>query len=111
MKKLEDKIKQIIESEIKGDFTVSNLHGVNLKKCLIEPYLETLEALFNKGQTIQMYVVLKEYPDSDEGYHIVYDPKENMFGLSIQGEENNRVFLGYDGTFLGQFQGHVMLTF
>jgi hypothetical protein len=106
MSKTEDQIKEIIQSEVKGDFTIStNLHGVDLKKCLVEPYLETLEDSFNEGQTVQMYVVLKEHPDSEEGYQIVYDPKENMFGLSIQGKGRDRVFLGYDGTFLESLQG------
>lgn len=105
MDKIEEQIKQIIQSETKGDLGISNLHGVDLKRCLVEPYLETLEDSFNEGQTIQMYVVLKEYPDSSEGYQIVYDPKENMFGLSIQGKGQYRVFLGYDGTFLESLKG------
>ncbi len=105
MGEIEVQIKQIIQLEVKGDFTISNLHGVDLKKCLVEPYLEILEDSFNEGQTIQMYVVLKEHPESDEGYQIVYDPTEKMFGLSIQGKGQYRVFLGYDGTFLESLQG------
>ncbi len=105
MSNIIDKIKQIIQAEIKGDFTISNLHGVDLKNCLVEPYIETLEDSFKEGHMVQMYVVLKEHPESDEGYQIVYDPKENMFGLSIQGKEQLRVFLGFDGTFLESLQG------
>jgi hypothetical protein len=105
MAKVEDHIKEIIQSEIQGDLTISNSHGVDLKQCLTEPYLETLEDSFNEGQTIQMYVVLKEHPNSDAGYQIVYDPEEKMFGLSIQGKGKYRVFLGYDGTFLESLKG------
>lgn len=105
MGKTEDHIKEIVQLEIKGDLNISNLHGVDLRKCLVEPYLETLEDSFNKGQTVRMYVVLKEHPNSDQGYQIVFDPQENMFGLSIQGEGPYRVFLGYDGSFLESLKG------
>jgi hypothetical protein len=98
-------IKDIIQAELKGDLTISNLHGIDLSRCLVDPYLETLEDSFAEGETIDMYVVLKEHPDSEDGYQIVYDPAENMFGLSILGKSTRRVFLGFDGTFLEALEG------
>lgn len=105
MNKIEAQIKQVIHDQIDGDLTISNLHGVDLKTCLVEPYLETLEDSFNEGQTIQVYVVLKEFPESNEGYQIVYDPKEKLFGLSIAGKNSLGVFIGFYGTFLDTLKG------
>jgi hypothetical protein len=98
-------IKDLIQSDIKGDFTISNLHGVDLNKCLVEPYLEICEDSFHEGQTIELYVVLKEHPESDDGYQIAYDPIEQMFGLTIRGRGDRRVFLGFDGSFLESLKG------
>lgn len=40
-KKIEDEIKELISNEIKGDYTMTNLHSVDLKKFLVEPFCET----------------------------------------------------------------------
>jgi len=103
---MEEKIKQIIKNELKGDFGISNSHGVDLIKCLVEPYLDTFEGSLHPEQHVDLYVVLKEFPDSEEGYQIVYFPKFNKFGLALgRYKEKTGIFLGIYGTFLETLKG------
>ncbi|MDF2578367.1 MAG: hypothetical protein K0S74_1851 [Chlamydiales bacterium] len=105
MARIEDEIKEIIKMEIAQEQDLTNWHNTDLQKCLVEPYREICEIAFDSKQTVEVYVVLKEFPDHDEGYQIVFDPKYGKFGLTIEGAGSKRVLLGYDGTFLDSFRG------
>lgn len=48
--------------DIKGDYTMTNLHGVDLKKCLLEPFCRTFEKSFQDGEFENFFVVLRELP-------------------------------------------------
>jgi hypothetical protein len=103
--KVENLIKHRIQEELKNQLNLTNLHGVDVTKSLVEPYLDTFEDSFEEGKKIQLYVVLKEHPNSEEGYHIVCDPTTFEFGLTIEGNGKHRIFLGFDGTFIESFIG------
>jgi hypothetical protein len=103
--KIETLIKKRILEELKDQGNISNFHGVDLTKSLVEPYRETFEVAFEEGETIELYVVLKERPNSNEGYHIACDPETWQFALTIGGNENRRIFLGFYGSFLDTFRG------
>ncbi len=60
MKKIVELIKERIQEEIKDQNNLSNLHGVDLTKSLIEPYRETFEVAFAEDETIELSVVLRE---------------------------------------------------
>ena len=105
-KKIEDKIKELVSHEIKGNYSISNLHGVDLTKCLVEPYCQTFEKSFKAGELDDLFVVLREYPQTNEGYLIVYNPSEKLFRLGLQSEKGNYpLLLGYYDTFLEALQG------
>ena len=61
-KNIENEIKELIASEIKDNFSITNLHGVDLKKCLVEPFRQTFEKSFKAGEFVELFVVLKEHP-------------------------------------------------
>jgi hypothetical protein len=64
-----EKIKQIIADEVGEQGFITNWHGINIVDFLVEPYLQVCEDSFVEGQTLDLYVVLKEVLDSEEGYH------------------------------------------
>jgi hypothetical protein len=100
-----ESVRDIIDKEINGDWSVSNLHGVDLQECLLKRpllrsfknswYDERLPEAASNARTIQLWLVLAEDPSADTGYSIIYDPEKSLFGLSSDG-----VFIGYYGTFL-----------
>ncbi len=103
--KIRNQIHEIIRSEISENDSITNLHGINLKRCLIEPYLQIFEKSFKEGEVAELYVVLKEDPDKNQGYQIAYNPKDKLFGLCIFGDGKYPLLLGYYGTFLEALDG------
>jgi hypothetical protein len=98
---IEFQIKKRINSDLRGDYSVSNMHGVNLKKCLVKPFLRIFQNTVPDGsKTIELYVVLLEDPINDSGYQIVYDPDVQRFGLSTTDIKTGPIFLGHYGNFL-----------
>ena len=94
----------IIEREVAGDWSRSNAHGVDLKKCLIPPVKRMYEDSFKTGEMIELWLVLEEIPADRSGYKIVFDEQTRRFGLATAGTERD-VFLGYYGSFLNTLEG------
>ncbi|HEY4786070.1 MAG TPA: hypothetical protein VIH57_08470 [Bacteroidales bacterium] len=97
-------IKLIIQEELKENPDLSNAHGVELDSCLIEPIKQTYLDSFNDNKEIQLWTVLEETEDGD-GYKIVYDLEDNMFGLGMKSDKNELIFIGYYGTFAETLRG------
>lgn len=98
-------VSEIIEREIDGDWSLSNAHGVDLKRCLVPPVKKTYDDSFKEGETIELWLVLEEVPEDKSGYKIVYDEKSGMFGLATNGAHGQDVFIGFYGTFLDTLEG------
>ena len=94
-----EEITQLIEAEIAGDWTRSNAHGVDLRKCLVEPTRQEFEDSFDPSRKITLWLVLEEDPETRGGYMIVYGEDEKMFGLAIHGIKTD-TFLGWYGSFI-----------
>jgi hypothetical protein len=94
-------ITKIIEAEINGNWSLSNVHGVDLKKCLVPPVKEIYEDPSNNKNLIQLWLVLEEIPETHSGYEIVFDENRRKFGLAIiESGTKKKVFLGIYGSFL-----------
>ena len=93
-------ISQLIEKEISGDWSISNLHGCDLKKCLIRPKRRKLH--FGK-ETKEFWIVLEENPETLEGYKISFDDEAKKFELAGHSEPNGYVCNSHD-TFLAAFK-------
>jgi hypothetical protein len=100
-------VRKRIEDEIGKDWTRSN---VDLRRCLLrEPVLTTYTNSFfdpakpkdrrNRKQ-IKLWLVLEEDPLEKNGYKIVYDDREDLFGLACDG-----VFIGFGGNFINTLEG------
>jgi hypothetical protein len=70
----------IVQSEIGDQWDRSNLHGVQLRRCLITP--EKVHGVDVEGENeVDVWLVLIENPEDYLGYGVAYDEKAGKFGL------------------------------
>ena len=94
-------VSQIVMEEIAGNWSVSNAHGVDLKRCLVVPTRRDYADPIVEGSSHSLWLVLEEVPEDQSGYKIVFDEATHKFGLATGDVKQNRdVFLGFYGTFL-----------
>lgn len=93
----------MIEKEINGDLSITNLHNCELGKCLIRPKRRKL-SFFNEVR--EAWIVLEENPQTLVGFMVFFDEENNKFGLAQHSD-----FTGYEGyvcnshdTFLAAFE-------
>lgn len=100
-------VRAIVEADLQGDDSASNDHGIDLRKCLVEPRRVTCRNTFPQlagGLPLEMWIVLEEMPGQVDGYLIVFDEERGKFGLAVWAEETP-VFLGFHGSFLAALRG------
>lgn len=100
-------VRAVVNAEIGDDGSLSNSHGVDLRKCLVRPRAVDCRNTFPKlhgGRPIRLWIVLEETPDERDGYLIVFDESRRTFGLA-DWDGDVPVFLGYHGSFLNTLQG------
>jgi hypothetical protein len=100
-------VRAIIEAEIDGNWSQSNAHSVDLRKCLVQPRKVACRNTFPKldgGKPLQLWIVLEETPGRKDGYLIVFDEARCVFGLA-DWDTDTPVFLGFYGSFLITPQG------
>ncbi|MFM9951531.1 MAG: hypothetical protein ACKV1O_26585 [Saprospiraceae bacterium] len=103
-------LQQIIKIAIASN-SMDNWYGIskeNIEDHLIEPALVNfIDA--SSGQIKEYWLVLDEDPsDKTHGYQIVYDQKENMFGLATKTNietKNIGVVIGLYGSFIETLNG------
>jgi hypothetical protein len=93
-------ISELISAEVLDDWSLSNAHGIDLKKCLVTPTKRVYEDSFRAGQTIELWLVLEEKPEDGSGYKIVFDEETRSFGLATSSLKGRDVFLGFYGNFV-----------
>jgi hypothetical protein len=76
-------ITQMIESEINGDWSISNWHGCDLKKCLVRPKKRKIRF----GDEIkEVWIVLEENPEMFSESKVFYDDETKEFGPAFDAE-------------------------
>lgn len=106
-------VRQIVEKEIGDAWQTTNHHNVNLREALVIPHqITVIERSVHKGKLkdrlIQAWVVLVERrQDNLEGYRIVMQETEPIFGLASQGFPTDKflVLSGWYGDFMATFKG------
>ncbi len=93
-------ISKLIEKEIDGDLSISNLHGCDLKKCLVRPRRRKMRY---GDATKEFWIVLEEFPESLEGFKIFFDEESRRFGLAGYSVPYSYVCNFHD-TFLAAFK-------
>lgn len=81
-----------------------NPHGIDVATHLIKPEAVDFDDSFNEGNVIRLWLVLKERPDEENGYLVIYDEARGMFGLAIYGT-TRPVFIGLYGSFTETLAG------
>lgn len=81
-------VSQIVEDEINGIWSVSNAHGIDLKRCLVIPTRRDYVDPIAEGQPLSLWLVLEEVPEDQPGYKIVFDEATNQFGLATGDTQN-----------------------
>ncbi|MDA1195099.1 MAG: hypothetical protein O2894_07930 [Planctomycetota bacterium] len=77
-----------------------NPHGVELKRCLVvPPERRTFLDSFNSNQPIDLWLVLREDPDSKDGYEVVFCEEEGEFGLAVPDGNKPGTLIGIYGSF------------
>ena len=102
-------IRELVESEIAGDWSLTTAHGCDLRRCLVSPEVREYDdcgggqPIVEPPLVVQMWLVLEEMPESRDGYKIVYGPEAGMFGLAVAASPRD-VFIGYYGSFLETYR-------
>ena len=105
-------VREFVEREIHGRWHESNLHGVNLRTCLVTPRrVKMINRRVVDGDivdsTVEVWVVLEETPGETGGYTIFFDEEDRCFGLASPGfkEDSHPVICGYYGDFWTTLKG------
>ena len=93
-------ISRIIEKEINGDWSISNAHNCDLKKCLVRPKKRKIQ-FFREVE--EVWIVLEEEPETLEGYKVFFDEETKKFGLAGYSEPYGYICHSHD-TFLAAFK-------
>ena len=102
-----DQVRAMVLEEIGDDWSRTNAHGVDIKRCLVTPRKTRCRNTFpklNKGKPLDLWIVLEETPKQKSGYLIVFDEQKQVFGLADWGEDTP-VFLGFHGSFFDALEG------
>jgi hypothetical protein len=102
-----DEVRAIVEAEIGNDRSRSDPHGVDLKACLVTPWMVSCQNTFPQlegGRPLNLWMVLEESPDKKDGYLITFDEQNHKFGLAAWSGDIP-VFLGYHGGFINTLEG------
>ncbi len=93
-------ISRIIEKEINGDWSISNAHNCDLKKCLVRPKKRKIRFF---REVKEVWIVLEEEPETMEGYKVFFDEETKKFGLAGYSEPYGYVCNSHDA-FLAAFK-------
>ena len=98
-------VKRKVLDEIGSDWSRSNLHGVNLKQCLLStPIRKSLrnswfDTKLRESDTnrinVELWLILEERPTEKDGYAIVYSEEGDQFGLAM-----GETFIAFYGSFI-----------
>jgi hypothetical protein len=105
-----EQVRELIELEVAGDWSLTNAHGCDLRRCLVPPLEREYDdrragqPLVEPPPVIRLWLVLEELPEDRSGYKIVYGEEARMFGLAVPGITRD-VFIGYYGRFLDTYRG------
>ena len=91
---------QMIEREIGGDWSISNWHACDLKKCLVRP--KKRKIIFG-GETREAWIVLEEDPINLNKFKVFYNERTNKYGLVEHSEPFGYAVNSHD-TFLDAFK-------
>jgi len=97
-------IKAIITKELNNQVDQSNVYGLNLNQCLIEPLKQRYESSVDSKISFDLWTVLEESKDK-QGYKVTFDQDDRTFGLGILTQEGELLDIGSYDTFIEAIKG------
>lgn len=99
-----EEIKSIIDKELSNLKDLTNVHGLDLTKCLIEPKKEKYISSTDETVIFELWTVLEE-SEERTGYKITFEESHKEFGLGILTDKEELMEIGTYGTFLETLKG------
>ncbi len=105
-----DEVANLVHQQIGKRWDQSNAHGVDLRKCLVQPKrVEMGVSIPNPGgkavdTTVWVWIVLEENPMKRDGYKIVMEEDTREFGLAMLEANGQPYYLGCYGDFMATLQ-------
>jgi len=90
-------VQAIVEAEIGDDWSLSNLHHVDLRTSVVRPPRPLTVVDASGDQESDVWLVLEEHPGGP-GYAVVYSESDEAFGLV-------QMAIGYDPCLFGIYGG------
>ena len=94
-------ISKLIEKEINGNWSITNWHSCDLKKCLIRPKRRKIQ--FGDGLR-EVWIILEEFPETLDGSKVFFDEETGKFGLAIPSKGPFEFACNSHETFLAAFE-------
>jgi hypothetical protein len=94
-------ISKMIEKEIGGDWSITNWHSCDLKKCLVRPKKRKVH--FGDGLR-EVWIVLEEDPQELDKIKVYFDEVTGKFGLVMPARGTFGFAVNSDDTFLAAFK-------
>lgn len=88
-------ITNLIQAELSSRSLPLRAHP-DLGRCLVAPTRASF-AGEGEGNITDLWLVLEERPETEDGYKIVFDEQTRQFGLATG---KRKVFIGFYGTFI-----------
>lgn len=101
---MSDQVKKIVIEQIGDDWNHTNLHGINLRRCIVPPQRIVAVNAWDE-QNAEVWLVLLENPESRLGYGVVYHETSEEFGLVQFTEGHSPCLLGLYGSFFDALDG------
>ncbi|MEO7044937.1 MAG: hypothetical protein ABI091_06485 [Ferruginibacter sp.] len=92
-------IKEIISRELQAEPDHTNVFGLDLTRCLIEPIKQKYKDFNEATDIYELWTVFEEREDKG-GYKIYFDEENKMFGLALQSDKDEIIAIGDYGSFL-----------
>ena len=99
-----DTVKTIIAQELVNRKDLTDVYGIDLTQCLVEPRKELYQSSVDEIISFELWTVMEEVPGGS-GYKITFDEEDHTFGLGISTKEGKLVDIGTHGTFLETVKG------
>ena len=93
-------VRSLVEHQIGDDWNHTNLHDVELSRCLLaEPRVITVQLPVREPCTEDVWLVLEEESGAESGYLVTYSERTGCFGLAHFDPDTSPYLVGEYGDF------------
>ena len=97
-----NEVKAMVDKSLSKYMGYKNDYGCIVSKCLITP--EKLLFVDVDNSEVELWDILEEDPEKRDGYMVVYDEKEKLYGIAIHSVLKELIALEFYKSFLEAFE-------